>query len=171
MRAASMGILHDFVRHEIVALRQTKIVCASNGPNYSEGAIIPRINVKINEQSTCALIESGCTQTLVGPTIRTTQTSEHKRIITADGRVIDFQGETYVALSRAGKTIEVPYFAIQKMLPGIDVVIGTDVSKHFEFCLQYEKISIAAAIVSNEMSFNNLTITKNYFKVNFEGKK
>ena len=57
------------------------------------------------------------------------------------------------------------------MLPGVDVVIGTDMLKHFKFCLDHKKFSIAAAAVSNEMPVDNLTITKNYFKVNFDGEK
>ena len=57
------------------------------------------------------------------------------------------------------------------MLPGVDVVIGTDVLKHFKFCLDYGKFLIAAAAVSNEMPVDNLTITKNYFKVNVDGEK
>ena len=113
------------------------------------------MNVKINEQSACALIDTGCTQTLVGPTIRTTLASGCKQIITADGKVVDYQGETYVTLSIAGKTIKVRYVAIQRMLPGVDVVIGTDVLKHFKFCLDYGKFSIAAAAVSNEMLIDN----------------
>ena len=95
------------------------------------------MNVKINEQSACALIDTGCTQTLVGPTIRTTQASGHKQIITADGRVLDCQGETCVTLSMAGKTIKVRCVAIQKMLLGVDIVIRTDVFKHFKFCLYH----------------------------------
>ena len=73
--------------------------------------------------------------------------------------------------SIAGKTIKVRCAAIQRMLPGVDVVIGTEVLKHFKFCLDYGKFSIAAAAVSNEMPVDNLTITKNYFKVNFDGEK
>ena len=101
---------------------------------------------------------------LVTLTIRTTQASGSKQIITADWRVIDCQGETYVTLPMAGKTIKVPCVAIQKMLPDVDVVIGTDVLKHFKFCLDYGKFSIAAVVVSNEMPVDNLTITKNYLK-------
>ena len=129
------------------------------------------MNVKINEQSSYALIDTGCTQTFVRPTTRITQESGRKQIITADGRVIDCLGETYVTLSIAGKTIKVPCVAIQRMLPGVDVVIGTDVLKHFKFCQDYGKFSIAAAVVSNEMPVDNLTITKNYFRVNFDGEK
>ena len=103
--------------------------------------------------------------------MRTTQASWRKQIITADGRVIDCQGETYVTLSIAGKTIKVPCVAIQRMLRGVDVVIGTDVLKYFKFCLDYGKYFIAAAAVSNEMPADNLTITKNYFKVYFDGEK
>ena len=51
------------------------------------------MNVKVNKQSACTLIDTGCTQTLVGPIIRTTQASGGKQIITADGRVIDCQGK------------------------------------------------------------------------------
>ena len=132
---------------------------------------MPKINVKINEQSACVLIDTRCKQTLVGPTIRTTQASGQKQIIIADGRVIDCQGETYVTLLIAGKTIKVPCVAIQRMLPGVDIVIGTNMLKHFKFCLDYKKFSIATAVVSNEMPVDNLTITKNYFKVNFDGEK
>ena len=107
----------------------------------------------------------------MGPTIRITQTSGHKKIITADGRVIDCSGENYVTLSIVGKTIKVPCVAIQRMLLGVDVVIGTIMLKHFKFCLDYKKFSIAAAVVSNEMPVDKLTITKNYFKVNFDGEK
>ena len=128
------------------------------------------MNVDINE-SACALIDTRCTQTLVGPTIRTTQASGRKQIITADEIVIDCQGESCVTLLIAGKTIKVRCVAIQGMLPGVDVVIGTDVLKHFKFCLDYGKFSIAAAAVSNEMPVDYLTITKNYFKVNFDGEK
>ena len=129
------------------------------------------MNVKINEQSACALIDTGCTQTLVGPTMRTTQASGRKQIITANGRMIDCQGETYVTSSIARKTIKVSCVAIQRMLPNVDVVIGTDVLKHFKFCLDYGKFSIAAAAVSNKIPVDNLTITKNYFKVNFDEEK
>ena len=95
------------------------------------------MNVKINEQSACVLIDTRCKQTLVGPTIRTTQASGCKQIIIADGRVIDCQGETYVTLSIAGKTIKVPCVAIQRMLPGVDLVIGTNMLKHFKFCRDF----------------------------------
>ena len=43
------------------------------------------MNIKIHKQSACALIDSGCTQTLVGPKIRTNQASEVKQVITVDG--------------------------------------------------------------------------------------
>ena len=85
--------------------------------------------------------------------------------------MIDCQGETYVTLSIVGKTIKVPCIAIQRMLPGVDVVIETNMLKHFKFCLDYKKFSIAATAVSNEMPNDNLTITKNYFKVNFNKEK
>ena len=54
--------------------------------------------------------------------------------------------------------IKVPRVAIQRMLPGVDFVIGTDMLKHFKFCLDHKKFSIAAAAVSNEMPVDNLTI-------------
>ena len=97
------------------------------------------MNVKINEQSVCALIDTGCPQTLVGPTIRTTQASGRKQIITADRRVIDCQGETYVSLSMAGKTMKVPWVAIQRMFPGVDVVIETDVFKALQILYRLRK--------------------------------
>ena len=65
--------------------------------------------------------------------------------MTADGRNISCMREVSVVLTLAGKTIEVPCVVTQNMVSDVDVIIGTDVSKHFKFCLERGKFSIAAA--------------------------
>ena len=44
-------------------------MCANNDPGRIDGAIILRVNILVNGQPACALIDNGCTQTLVGPAI------------------------------------------------------------------------------------------------------
>ena len=65
---------------------------ANNDPARIHGAIIPRVNVLVNGQPARALIDSGCTQTLVGPTVQTGKAYGLKRIMTADGRMIKLPG-------------------------------------------------------------------------------
>ena len=136
-------------------------MCANNDPGRIDGAIIPRVNVLVNGQPARALIDSGCTQTLVGPTIQTGKAYGLKRIMTADGRMINCEGETPVVLTLAGKTIEVLCVVTKKMVLGVDIIVGTDVLKHFKFSMNYGRFSIAAAVDSPEMIQESLTTTKN----------
>ena len=57
------------------------------------------MNILVNGQPARALIDSGCTQTLVGPAIQTGKAYGLKRIMTADGRMINCEGETPVVLT------------------------------------------------------------------------
>ena len=62
-------------------------------------------------------------------------------------RIISCIGEVSVVLSLAEKTIAVPCVVTQNMVPDVDVIIGTDILKHFKFCLDGGKFSIPAAAV------------------------
>ena len=98
------------------------------------------MNILVNAQPACALINSGCTQTLVGPTIQTGKAYGLKRSMTADGRMINCVGEIPIELSLAGKTIEVLCAVTKKMVLGVDIIVGTDV--HFKFSLNYDCFSL-----------------------------
>ena len=78
-------------------------MCANNDPESIDGAIIPRVNILVNGQPARALIDSGYTQTLVGPAIQTGKAYGLKRIMTADGRMINCEGEIPVVLTLAEK--------------------------------------------------------------------
>ena len=69
-------------------------MCANNDPGRIDGAIIPRGNILVNGQSARALIDNGCTQALLGPTIQTGKAYGLKRIMTADGRMINCEGDS-----------------------------------------------------------------------------
>ena len=129
------------------------------------------MKISVNGQSVWGLIDSGCTQTLVGPAIRTAKVNGRKRIMTADGRTISCMGEVSVVLSLAGKTIEVPCVVTQNMVPDVDVIVGTDVLKHFKFCLDWGKFSIAAAAAPSSTALQYPTISKSNFQVRFDGEK
>ena len=81
-------------------------MCANNNPARIDGAIIPRVNVLENGQPARALIDSGCTQSLVGPAIQTGKAYGLKQIMTVDGRMINCEGEIPVVLSLAGKLLK-----------------------------------------------------------------
>ena len=121
------------------------------------------MKISVNGQLVWGLIDSGCTQTLVGPAIRTAKVNGRKRIMMADGRIISCMGEVTVVLSLAGKTIEVPCVVTQNMVPDVDVIVGTDVLKHFKFCLDRGKFSIAAAAAPSSTALQYPTISKSNF--------
>ena len=103
----------------------------------------------------------------MGPAIRTAKVNGRKRIMTADGRM----GEVSVVLSLAGKTIEVPCVVTQNEVLDQDVIVGTDVLKHFKFCLDRGKFSIAAAAAPSSTALQCQTISKSNFQARFDGEK
>ena len=108
-----------------------KYLCTNNDPGRIDGAIIPRMNILVNGQPACTLIDSGCTQTLVGPTVQNSKVYGLKRIMTADGRMINCEGEIPVVFSVAGKTIEVLCVVTKTMVHEVNVIVGTDVLRCF----------------------------------------
>ena len=125
----------------------------------------------MNGQPARALIDSGCTQTLVGPAVQTGKAHGLKRIMTANGRMMNCEGEIPVVLSLAGKTIEVLCVVTKKMVLGVDIIVGTDVLKYFKFSMNYDRFSIAAAVDSAETIQESLTITRNNYEVIFDREK
>ena len=57
------------------------------------------------------------------------------------------------------------------MVPDVDVIVGTDVLKHFKFCLDRGKFSIAAAAAPSSTALQYPTISKSNFQVRFDGEK
>ena len=91
------------------------------------------MKIRANGISVWALIDTGCTQTLVGPRVRTGKVNGIKRIMTADGRLVECDGEVPVDLTIVGKTVSAPCIVVRKMVPNVEVIVGTDVLKHFKF--------------------------------------
>ena len=131
---------------------------ANNDPGRIEGSIIPRENILVNGHPACALIYSGCTQTLVGPTIQT-----------GDGRIMTCESKIPVVLPLAEKTIEVLCVVTKKMVLAVDIIVETDVLKHFKFSLNCGPFSTAVAVNSSEATRECLTIFGNNFEVIFDG--
>lgn len=82
--------------------------------------------------------------------------------------MIDCKGEVVVNIEIAGKTVKVPCIVVYKMVPDVDVIIGTDVLRHFQCSFHFGQFSVSAAVRS---SLPNLSIKKNNFEINFNGEK
>ena len=82
--------------------------------------------------------------------------------------MIDCKGEVVVDIEIAGKTVKAPCIVVYKMIPDVDVIIGTDVLRHFQCSFHKGQFSVSAAIRS---SMPNLSIKKNNFEVDFNGEK
>ena len=69
--------------------------------------------------------------------------------MTADRRLVNCAGDDLVM---AGKRLTLPCIVRERMIPDVEVIVGTDVLKHFGCALDYGKFSIcasAAAMSSN----------------------
>ena len=50
--------------------------------------------------------------------------------MTADGRLVDCRGEVIVNLEVAGKVLNLPCISVDRMLPDVDVILGTDTLRY-----------------------------------------
>ena len=102
-----------------------------------------------------------------------------KKIIPADGRLVKGDGEVLVSLTIPGKTVKVglPCIIIRTMVLNVDVILGTDVLRHFNVAMNYGKFSVSADADASESLSNNLPayryqyyqFIKNIFEVRFDG--
>ena len=56
------------------------------------------------------------------------------------------------------------------MVPDVDVIVGTDVLKHFKFCLDLQKCFFATAVAPSSAALQHLTMSTSNFQVHFDGK-
>ena len=77
--------------------------------------------------------------------------------MTADGRLVDCCGKVIVNLEVAGKVLKLPCILVDRMLPDVDVILGTDALLYFDcFFNRGELFICAAADVSD--SFERIKI-------------
>ena len=145
-------------------------MCASNDPRVVDGAPTPKVKIEVNGRSVWALIDIECAQTLVGPAVTTAKVYGFKQIMTVDGRKIVCKGKVSVVLTLAGKTLKVPCIVAQSMEPYVDVIVGSDVLRHFKFSMSYGECSLAATAKVATKTSENLKIAQSNFEVDFDGK-
>ena len=90
--------------------------------------------------------------------------------MTAEGRLLDCRSEVIVNLEVAVKVLKLPCIPVDRMLPDVYVILGTDALRYFDCSfIRGEFFICAAADVSD--SFERIKIQKNNFEVKFDGNK
>ena len=92
------------------------LVCANSAPRRNSGAVIPRMKISVSGKIVLTLIDTGCTQTLIGPQVPANVAEGSKRIMTADSRLVDCAGEATVDLVMAGKRLTLPCIVLERMI-------------------------------------------------------
>ena len=130
------------------------------------------MDIRVNGKRAKALIDTGCTHSLICKKVveakKIGQCS--KTILSADAKRMKIDGEVDVIVEINGNRLETKCAVIEKLVPGIDIIVGTDILKYFRFELHYGKANICATGVSSEPQKDVKEISRKNYKVSFNGK-
>lgn len=108
---------------------ESGVGCASGRPTYtSMGGVrgVPVIRIRSKGRSLCALVDTGCSNTMIKSQHVDDWTGEvHTKAV--DGRTVKCKGTAQVELEIAGEYVEAKAIVVDDMVGTIDVVIGMDI--------------------------------------------
>ena len=109
--------------------RVKRCYCASSHPFLNgkvPGSFLPQIVVTINGKKTRALVDTGCTTTLVRASVAEFwEGANTVRVV--DGRKVRCCGETVTKIAVRNIPLQVQVIVLEKLVTGIDVILGLDV--------------------------------------------
>eukprot|EP00096_Caligus_rogercresseyi_P016665 TRINITY_DN944_c0_g1_i3.p1 TRINITY_DN944_c0_g1~~TRINITY_DN944_c0_g1_i3.p1 ORF type:complete len:942 (+),score=61.63 TRINITY_DN944_c0_g1_i3:649-3474(+) len=135
-------------REVLPGKRTEDVVGATNVLGRKIGApIIPLI---INGKKAHGLLDTGCSKTVVSSRlINKLVPLRPVSVMGFDGSITRCRGKSEASLKINGKTIRTECIVSDRMIPGVDVVVGTDVIKFFHLTLDEGKIIVAPTFEAN----------------------
>ena len=105
--------------------------CAGNNPLFDgEAPPLPVIQLQVNKHRVRGLVDSGCTKTIVHSKLVTDCTGE-TLIRAFDGRQVRCRGYAMVELMIDKRQLTINAVVSDKMINGVDIVVGLDVIREF----------------------------------------
>ena len=92
------------------------------------GKVVPVIGVEVNDMKVRALVDTGCSRTMVRSSVPV-QYGGKAKVVAFDGSSVECKGTGVVKLSVEGTCVEVNVLVVYSMVAGVDVVMGMDAIK------------------------------------------
>ena len=109
--------------------RSRASLSASGTPNVrmmAQAQRTPRISVRVGERRVMALVDTGCTTTMV-KTHLVTGWNGSGRVVGFDGRNVKCCGTSNIELELEGRQLSVEAIVNDRLVPGVEAIIGMDV--------------------------------------------
>ena len=118
------------------------------------------------------LIDTGCTQSLIHSKLVRNKAvlQSSKTILSANGKAMKTAGEVSLTIEVVKKRLRVKFIVVDDLIPGVEIILGTDVLKHFKFELDRGRPSICALASADEPADEGMYIQKKNFRAHFDGK-
>ena len=103
--------------------------CVNGGPIVTSGHTalkVPVISVVVGGRQARALVDTGCTTTMVHEKL-TTAVSGEAMVTAFDGREVKCRGTARVQIEVAGERLEREVTVVTEIVEGVDIVLGMDV--------------------------------------------
>lgn len=141
-----------------VGKRYRGVVCAGALPIIQRPAL-PTIPVRINYITHQALVDTGCSQTIVSRELA--RGYGGKNVMTVDGRIVCDVGEADVRLEVGGKFLTVKCLVMSNIVNSFKVIIGMDVINHVGgLIMKSGKVQLVFT-ENNMVEVNNVVCVKN----------
>ena len=128
-----------------------------------------RVWVSVNGRACRALVDTGCSQTIVRSGV-VACTEEPKKIIAVDGRIIRCEGEAICDLLVESVLIKVNCLVMKNLVHGIDVILGLDaIGRLHGVCVNEKGARFGICSIAS-VSKEPLKISDPDFEAEFDGK-
>jgi transposase InsO family protein len=88
---------------------------------------LPVVSIVASGERVQALVDTGCSQTIVAQRLARNVTNGAGRIMTVNGSSVSCAGTTMVQLGVGERKLVVHGLVLERMVPGVDVILGMDV--------------------------------------------
>ena len=100
--------------------------CLGNSPATGLEAL-PIVDIAINGRRATALLDTGCSRTVIATWVCEFVQREKQEIVSADGRRVKCAGTANVELRVYGKVVTADCVVVHQLFEGVDAVLGMDV--------------------------------------------
>lgn len=106
--------------------RQRGGVCAGSLPRRSLTAL-PTVNITVRDRRVNALVDTGCSRTIVAPYLSEGSRGSKCDVVAVDGSRVRCLGESVVSAIVAGVPVRMDCIVAARLVEGVDVILGMDV--------------------------------------------
>ena len=160
--------------------KDDKGYCATGCPlRPAEGTLrkVPVVDILVGTKGARALVDTGCTNSLMTAKMAESWTETSTSMIAFDGRSVSCRGNSNVDLTIGGEKITTTMTVVDKIVGNVDVVLGMDIIKRLggvtvsDGTIQFGRVScvIVSAGCEEERKEEDRVIVDKDFEAKFDG--